>query len=548
MIFLKKTKFSILIILALGAFLRFYGLNWGLPYPFHPDERNMADAITRFSSTNLDPKFYAYGQFPLYLAYFSGRIFFSVDQPTFTQAILALRFWSTLFSIGTIFIVYLIGKKIIQPFNLFAICYLLFAVSFAPGLIQSAHFGTTESILAFCFLTLVYLSLKILEEPSLKNYLWSVFFLGIALGSKITSSIFITPLILATLWQLKNQDGIKEKLKLVLKFIFFISLALSFTLVFSPYLVLAYRESRGTLLYEISVARGKSQVFYTRQFINTIPILFQFQKIFPYALGWPVFILGILGFLISLKSLNIKLLILSFSFLTYFLPQAFLFCKWTRFMTPIFPFFPIFAAYFLNYLGKLRSLKTLILVLSIVPGLVFSSIYFRPDIRFTASEWIYKNIPSGSHVLSETANVVDIPITPPNYKIPITNYHLFSVSFNFYDLDQNSEIFEKLLDELVKSDYIFVPSRRLFANHLRLPQKYPLTAKYYQLLFSEKLGFEKIAEINPFPKLSIFNFQFSIDDEQSEETFTVFDHPVIRIYKRVTPLTRNQYEKLFKSN
>ena len=582
---MKKNNWTLLIILIASAFLRFYGLNWGLPYPFHPDERNMADAITRFSSSNLDPKFYAYGQFPLYLAYFTGKFFFSIiekqnlDRLTFIQAILSLRFWSALFSTATIYVAYLISKKLFSK-KLFTVYCLLFtatAVAFTPGLIQSAHFGTTESILTFCFLIITYLSLKILEKSTLKKFFLTAFFLGIALSSKISAAIFVFPFTLVCLWQLKTQNGIKKKLRLVLKFIFALSVTLSLTLVFSPYLVLAYKESRGTLLYEISVAQGKSQVFYTRQFINTVPILFQLQKIFPYALGWPTFILGFLGFLFIILQLIKKnknypqitnypagwrdpakgdgqLLITLISFLVYFLSNAFLFTKWTRFMTPIFPFFSIFAAYLINriiFLPKSKKLLTayclLFTAVSIVPGLLFSSIYFKPDIRLTASEWIYQNIPSGSHVLSETANVVDIPILSPNYQLLITNYFLNPVSFDFYSLDENPKVFERLLNELEKSDYIFIPSRRLFVNQLRLPKRYPLTAKYYQLLFSGKLGFKEIKTFPPFPQLLNYSItQLLFSDERSEETFTVFDHPVIRIYKKIIPYNKSDYEKLFK--
>jgi len=90
---------------------------------------------------------------------------------------------------------------------------------------------------------------------------------------------------------------------------------------------------------------------------------------------------------------------------------------------------------------------------------------------------------------------------------------------------------------LITSDYIFVPSRRIFANYLRLAGEYPLTAKYYSLLFSGKLGF---TEIKTFTALNSKLFA----DEKAEETFTVFDHPTIRIYKKVVGLGQKDYENL----
>src|SRR4030042_5413900 len=52
-----------------GGFLRFYNLNWDQGHFFHPDERNIAAAVSRISFFDqLNPKFFAYGRFPIYLS------------------------------------------------------------------------------------------------------------------------------------------------------------------------------------------------------------------------------------------------------------------------------------------------------------------------------------------------------------------------------------------------------------------------------------------------------------------------------------------------
>lgn len=225
----------------------------------------------------------------------------------------------------------------------------------------------------------------------------------------------------------------------------------------------------------------------------------------------------------------------------------------------------------------------------IIPGVSHLSIYQNPDVRFTASDWIYKNIPSESYILSETANVVDAPFSTSNFQHPTANYNY--ISFNFYDLDENPLLQLQLKEHLARADYIFIPSRRIFANHycpglssfrgseitkksstdligthLRfarfladarndkenvarndakeekcqyLRKKYPLLNDYYDKLFSGELGFEKVAEFNSFPKIELFGKTIlDFPDEQGEETWTVFDHPVFRIYRKISNISK----------
>jgi hypothetical protein len=72
------------------------------------------------------------------------------------------------------------------------------------------------------------------------------------------------------------------------------------------------------------------------------------------------------------------------------------------------------------------------------------------------------------------------------------------------------------------------------------PNRFPITSRFYQALFSNELGLRKVKEFNSYPSLA----GFEVDDEKAEETWSVFDHPVIRIYEKVYPLTKNDYAKI----
>ena len=527
----KKLLFDCFIVslFALLIYSRFVGLNWGLPYPMHPDERNMANAVQQLNCkvSNFrecfNPRFFAYGQFPLYISYLlvwavRGFRNFGKIIINFEEAVMSLRVISAMASvINAIIIIKIINIIIKKNFYLLSfISYLL--VIFSPFFIQFSHFGTTESLLMLFYSLIIYFSMLMLESCTTDAVVWLALVSGLAVATKVSSAIFLVVPVTVLISKIKDQrSNLSSKLKALNLTLGFTLCTFIFALVFSPYNFINFQDFVSSIKYESNVALGKTLVFYTRQFFNTVPVWFQLTKVFPYVLGWPVLILGVLGFLGGLRWKDRKINLLRFAFLVYFLPNAFLFAKWARFMAPIFPIVTVFAVLFLMRIRVINVIKIIIIILAVLPGLAYLSIYQNPDVRFQASEWIYKNIPENSYVLSETANVVDLPISNKSYK-SYKNYKY--ISFNFYDLDESSELQLELKDYIEKADYIFVPSRRLFTNHPK--DKYPLLNNYYEKLFNGKFGYEKVAE-----------FSAGLNDENAEETWTVFDHPVIRIYKKV---------------
>jgi hypothetical protein len=278
--------------------------------------------------------------------------------------------------------------------------------------------------------------------------------------------------------------------------------------------------------YETSVATGQLSVFYTTQFKNSTPYLFQFKNIFPYSSGIIIFMFSLLS-LISLPRLKIKtklsqFIILFLPALIYFLYFGQTYVKWFRFMSPLFFIPAFFAALFISNF-KSRPIRLSLTVLAILPGMIYFSHYFYPDIRQVSSQWFSQNIPANSIILSEGGNVVNFPLNQSGYKI---------THFDFYDeVDFSSE----LINQITLSDYIIVPSRRVYKNYST--SEYPLINNYYQNLFSGDLGFELIKNFYPVG-------DFILNSESAEETWSVFDRPTIRIYKKVKQLDRIDYEAI----
>ena len=179
-------------------------------------------------------------------------------------------------------------------------------------------------------------------------------------------------------------------------------------------------------------------------------------------------------------------------------------------------------------------LSIILLVPTLIWQMMFFSIYKKDDVRITATDWINANIPSNSFILTETGNMLEVPLSGKYQKLP----------FDFYNSERNPYLFRQLTNSLAESDYFIVQSRRIFMNNQRLPDQFPLTNNFYNLLFSGKLGFSKIKEFNSYPQLVISNKSLVIPDELAEETWSVFDHPVIRIYKKAYAYPANYYEKI----
>jgi hypothetical protein len=96
------------------------------------------------------------------------------------------------------------------------------------------------------------------------------------------------------------------------------------------------------------------------------------------------------------------------------------------------------------------------------------------------------------------------------------------------DTLQKAQLLATLLPTL---NAIVMASDRLDKSIPRLPARYPLTIHYYHLLYSGELGFHLVKQFDNHPHL----FGIMLDDSSADESYSVFDHPTVRIFERTTP-------------
>ncbi len=163
-----------------------------------------------------------------------------------------------------------------------------------------------------------------------------------------------------------------------------------------------------------------------------------------------------------------------------------------------------------------------VLVLTMAMGLAYYQIYTEPVTRVSASAWIQLNIPEGAVIGHEHW---DDPVPMDVAGVERRTYG--GIEFQNFNGDSPERV-EQLLLDIEAVDYIALSSQRLSTTIPRVPAVWPVTSRYYEALASGELGFSKIAEFTSYPEI----FGIELNDDASEESFTVYDHPKVVIFEK----------------
>lgn len=524
-------RLLLLLIFVLAAYLRFFNLNWDEGYFFHPDERNISAAVSRIEwPAKTDPQFYAYNGLPIFLIEITSQVMATITKsPTWltdwSKLNLIGRIFSATFSLLSVVLIYLLSKKVFrrpQTTNV-----VTFLAATTVSFFQYAHYGVTESLLVLEILLLAFFSLRLLEQKKqlLSNLIFLAIILGCSWGTK-TAALAFTIIPLSAIFLLN-----RWRLQTYYQSLFLLFLAGVIFYLVSPSTLQHLDQFRASMDYEGGVVRGDFLVPYTMQFIATPPYLFQLKNLLWQTSPLLMLLAGLALFFLGKHYRKYRLLWPLFFFsLLYFLYVGSWHAKFIRYMLPIIPALLFLAGVTLENLknNKWRFCLTTVLVISsLLWSLAFFSIFQRPSTRLAASDWIYQQVPNGSSILTEHWDN-----GLPSTSRPDIKYQ--KLELKPYDED-NPEKISILTENLAAGDYLFIASRRLYGSIARNEQ-YPYTQNYYRLLFAGELGYQKVAQFSSYPQL----FGLSINDDQTEETFQVFDHPTVMIWQNVGRLSQQE--------
>lgn len=528
----------LVIILVISGWVRLYGLNWDQGGHLHPDERAIVMALDRIhlpqdsqewatiltKDGSLNPKFFAYGNLPFYLIKAVGSVAGHFDESLahYQSINLVGRVVSTIFDLGTIVAIFLIVRKFSSEKSAYFSA-LFYGIAVLP--LQLSHFYAVDSFLNFFIWSSLHFIVRLGQHQNKKNLLVSSVLIGCAVACKVSAVILLLPLVFVLLVRL-----VSKPLKLVIFGIASVLVTIATFLVFEPYALFDFATFTKQLAEQQAMTKSAFVFPYTLQFVNNIPYWYQIKNIYLWGLGPILASIACVGILLiifrQVKKPSLSIFVILLFSTTYFAVVGKFAVGFMRYMLPIYPLLCIGAGIFMGELKK-RWLVVILILVSIWP-LSFLSIYSQPNSRTTASSWIYGHIPPGAKIAREHWDD-GLPIGGPNY------YDFLELPM--YEPDNDMK-WQKINSVLAETDYIIIASNRLYTPLMKMTdctklptdRCYLRTSDYYQKLFAEELGFSRVAEFWTLPTIPFTNLQ--INDFTADETFTVYDHPKIMIFKK----------------
>lgn len=421
----KKTKsqYTILIIVAicaLGAVLRFWGIGFGLPGLYHPDEQKIVSTALAFGTGDLNPHFFRYPSFYMYIQFFVYGVYYILGKATgaFTSTYdFAYQFASdpssiyligrsitAIFGVGLIALTFLIGRRLLKNSTamiaaLFVACSLL--------MVQDSHFVTTDISVAFWITLSTLFAIIYLNNGRMHFLIPAAIFCGLAASTKYNGGLCIITVLLSTF--LSPSSGERTLVQRLFGGRMFLAISLSaFGFILgTPYALIDFASFWKGLSFELShTSFGHLGFAHER-----IGWWFHFRQSLVHGIGWPIAIIGMGGLLVSIFRPKSPLFLCAPFALLYFLMIGFSNTLFQRYAIPIIPFVALFAAWMLEsgneYLfrsTRVRLTATGIMIFFfILPNFVriiyHDHLLTKEDTRTLCADWIVKNVPAGSVVV-----------------------------------------------------------------------------------------------------------------------------------------------------
>ena len=592
-------RWALVVVLLIAAALRLYNVAWDGGELAHPDERSTVAFYAptmhwpRDWSTAFDPKrspfnplwdpinqqrrSYTYGHFPLYVLTITANVLHALAPlaqraGASTELVHALtgatdiqgfafigRVLVALSDTATVYLVYLIACRLYGR----GAALLAAALSaFTVLQIQLAHFFAVDPISTTFTLLALYGAMWMVERCTTGAAVLTGVGMGLAVASKFSAlPILAAPVVAALIvaWRSRDENRTAVWEQAWRRCLLACLVALVVFAVTSPFVILDWPNFAQAVIREQgAMVRGIADMPFTRQYRGTTPYVYFIEQQLRWGMGLPLGLVAFLGLAWVLVRALLRraqageLILLSWV-VPYFGITGLFLAKFMRYMVPVVPLFILMGAGLLGQISEsanrqigkslIRLFAASLIVVTLLGAVLWSlafvnGVYGTEHTWITASRWIYENVPDGS-VLAVEHWDDHLPLSLPEPGANMGAHEYRQVDLPMYEEDTRQK-YELLRARLREADYIVLSSNRLYRTIPRLPQRYPMSTRYYELLFSGQLGFEKVAEFTAYPRLG----PVTIPDDDADESFTVYDHPKPIIFKKVRELSDQEWDVL----
>lgn len=554
----------LLLVVAIALIVRLYGQDWDQGTYQHPDERFIATvSADRLSMPEISdlgeifdpanspinprrdgedgsPLSFAYGSLPLYV---QGTVSAALnlvsdrDWGSYSELYRVGRTLTAIVDTLTVLVVYVLGRRLFgRAAGLIAAG--LYALSVLA--IQLSHFFAVDSWLTLFVTAALYLVIRFMDRPTFGRSLVIGAVLGLAFATKASVPSLLVPVFFGYAYVFWKSPR-KPDIVIAAASGAFLSLAV-FTL-FEPYALIRSAPFIHDIRTQARIVRGETDIPFTRQFVGLTPGIYELKNLFAYTIG-PGFLLGsIAGTIFAIRRAltlrDVALAVPLLWILSYIPVLITTEARFLRYSLPLLPTLAVLTAGLLIWLSlhprlRLAGQIAAVVVLGVTAlwAAGFMTIYSQEHPRIAASKWIHENVPPGSVL---TAESWDDPLPTRYPDSPSHSYEIQTLDiYGDQPPDEKADYFHEALQGV---DYVILSSSRLIDSVANLPWRYAVQNEYYRRLTDGQLGYQLVYEGLVQPEL--FGYQF--DDRAADESFTVYDHPHVRIYQKVEDLSRDEF-------
>ena len=414
-------KILFILCLWLAFWLRIWGLDFGLPYEFHPDEHQYVDPALLWHTSGqinlgfINPPLFTYILTVIYWPWLFLSPFAALVESVSTAYFLA-RLSSAGFALGTVALVYPLGRRLYnQTAGLLSM--VLLAVLFLPA--REAHFATNGTIATFLVLLAIYFSLDLWQQPRPSTYLKTGLVVGLAAAAKLTGGVVILSLIVTHFLALPRSNWFKLRSQRSLLWAGLVAVV-TFGLVSAhlwwrlPEFVDAIREHLqfGTEGYKgLRMAPASGWIYYL--------------KVLSWGMGWPMLLAAVATMVVMLWQRHRWAMILTvcpIALFAYLGGQKILFA---RFILPAVPPLVLFAGIGLAIVVTKTSIKRFwlgqvgVIAIVLAPPLFYTAWFDHlltlPDTRQLATEWFAQQFPEETVVVREGYSILPATLFIQNH-------------------------------------------------------------------------------------------------------------------------------------